>query len=127
MSESRLRVGELCAGYGGLSLAVEYVMGAETAWLAEIDSAARRVLAVHWPDVPLYGDVTAIEWSAVPPVDILGRRDSLSGPVHCRPACRHGRGHSLRPLGGDAPRHRHPRTELCDLGERQWLQVRVSR
>lgn len=71
MSESRLRVGELCAGCGGLSLAVEYVMGAETAWLAEIDSAARRVLAVHWPDVPLYGDVTAIDWSAVPPVDIL--------------------------------------------------------
>lgn len=71
MSESRLRVGELCAGCGGLSLAVEYVMGAETAWLAEIDSAARRVLAVHWPDVPLYGDITAIDWSAVPPVDIL--------------------------------------------------------
>lgn len=71
MSESRLRVGELCAGYGGLSLAVEYALGAETAWLAEIDSAARRVLAAHWPDVPLYGDITAIDWSAVPPVDIL--------------------------------------------------------
>ena len=71
MSESRLRVGELCAGYGGLSLAVEYVMGAETAWLAEIGSAARRVLAAHWPDVPLYGDITAIDWRGVPPVDIL--------------------------------------------------------
>lgn len=71
MCEPGLRVGELCAGYGGLSLAVEWVMGAETAWLAEIDPAARRVLAVRWPDVPLYGDVTAIDWSAVPPVDIL--------------------------------------------------------
>lgn len=71
MSDPRLRVGELCAGYGGLSLAVEYVMGAETAWLAEIDPAARRVLAAHWPDAPLYGDITAIDWSAVPPVDIL--------------------------------------------------------
>ena len=66
-----LRVGELCAGYGGLSIAVEWVMGAETAWLAEIDSAARRVLAAHWPGVPLYGDITAIDWSAVPRVDIL--------------------------------------------------------
>ena len=63
MCEPRLRVGELCAGYGGLSLAVEYVMGAETAWLAEIDPAARRVLAAHWPDVPLYGDITAIDWA----------------------------------------------------------------
>ena len=71
MREPRLRVGELCAGYGGLSLAVEWVMGAETAWLAEIDPAARRVLAVHWLDVPLYGDITAIDWSAVPRVDVL--------------------------------------------------------
>lgn len=37
MSESRLRVGELCAGYGGPTSAIEWVMGAETAWLAEID------------------------------------------------------------------------------------------
>ena len=37
MREPRLRVGELCAGYGGLGLAVEWVMGAETAWLAEIE------------------------------------------------------------------------------------------
>lgn len=66
-----LRVGELCAGYGGLGLAVEWVMGAETAWLAEIDPAARRVLAARWPDVPLYGDITAIDWSAVPRVDVL--------------------------------------------------------
>ena len=71
MREPRLRVGELCAGYGGLSLAVEYALGAETTWLAEIDPAARRVLAAHWPDVPLYGDITAIDWSAVPPVDVL--------------------------------------------------------
>lgn len=71
MSESRLRVGELCAGYGGLGLAVEWVMGAGTAWLAEIDPAARRVLATHWPDVPLYGDITAIDWTTVPRVDVL--------------------------------------------------------
>lgn len=66
-----LRAGELCAGCGGLALAVEWVMGAETAWLAEIEPAARRVLAARWPDVPLYGDITAIDWSAVPRVDVL--------------------------------------------------------
>ena len=66
-----LRVGELCAGYGGLSLAVEYAIGAETAWLAEIDPAARRVLATHWPDVPLYGDITTIDWTTMPRVDVL--------------------------------------------------------
>lgn len=71
MSESRLRVGELCAGYGGLTSAIEWVMGAETAWLAEIDPAARRVLAAHWPVTPLYGDITAVDWSAAPRVDVL--------------------------------------------------------
>ena len=80
MREPRLRVGELCAGYGGLGLAVEWVMGAETAWLAEIDPAARRVLAAHWPDVPLYGDITAIDWTTVPRVDVLagGTESSFS-------------------------------------------------
>ena len=82
MREPRLRLGELCAGYGGLSRAVEYVMGAETAWLAEVDPAARRVLATHWPDVPLYGDITAIDWSAVPPQAAYALEDMLA----CIPA-----------------------------------------
>lgn len=62
---------ELFAGYGGLGLAVEEVFGAELAWYAEFDAAPSKIMARHWPGVPNYGDVTAVDWSAVEPVDII--------------------------------------------------------
>lgn len=62
---------ELFAGYGGLSLAVEKVFDAELAWYSEWEDAPSRIMARHWPGVPNYGDVTAIDWNAVEPVDII--------------------------------------------------------
>ena len=64
-------IGSLCSGYGGLDIAVEEFFGAETAWFAEYDSAPSKILAHHWPDVPNYGDMTAIDWATVPKVDII--------------------------------------------------------
>lgn len=61
----------MCSGYGGLSVAVEAAFGATTAWHAEVDPAAARLLAAHWPDAPNHGDITAVDWSKVEPVDIL--------------------------------------------------------
>lgn len=66
-----LRLGELCAGYGGLGMAVEEVFNAETAWFSEFDAAPSKILAHHWPDVPNYGDMTAIDWAAIEHVDII--------------------------------------------------------
>lgn len=66
-----LTIGSLCSGYGGLDLAVEQASGARTVWHAEIDPDAARVLAAHWPGVPNYSDLTAADWSAVEPVDVL--------------------------------------------------------
>ena len=67
-----LRLGSLCTGYGGLDLAAETVLGPLThAWHAEIDPHASRVLAHHWPDVPNLGDLTAVDWGRVEPVDVL--------------------------------------------------------
>lgn len=66
-----LRLGELCAGYGGLGMAVEEVFSAETAWFSEYDAAPSKILAHHWPGVPNYGDMTAIDWAAIEPVDII--------------------------------------------------------
>lgn len=67
----RLRVGSLFSGYGGLDLAVEHVFHAETIWFSEINEPVARVFAHHWPGAPNLGDVTTIDWSDVPPVDIL--------------------------------------------------------
>ncbi|WP_244190662.1 DNA cytosine methyltransferase [Streptomyces caeruleatus] len=71
-----LRVGSLCSGYGGLDMAVCDVLGASVAWHCQYDpddkhQYAARILAHHWPDVPNHGDVTAVEWSDVEPVDVL--------------------------------------------------------
>ena len=65
------RIGELFAGYGGLGMAVQQVYGGKLAWYSEFDDAPSRIMAHHHPDVPNYGDVTQIDWSAVEPVDIL--------------------------------------------------------
>lgn len=66
-----LRVGSLFSGYGGLDLAVEEVFDARTVWFSEINEPVARVFAHHWPDVPNLGDITAIDWSQVEPVDVL--------------------------------------------------------
>ena len=66
-----MRTGCLFSGYGGLSMAVNAYFGATTAWFSEFDAAPSRILAHHWPDVPNHGDITAIDWATVEPVDIL--------------------------------------------------------
>lgn len=66
-----LTIGSLFTGYGGLDQAVSRVLDAETAWVADIDKGSCKVLAHRYPDVPNLGDVTAIDWSIVQPVDII--------------------------------------------------------
>lgn len=66
-----LRIGGLFEGYGGLTAGVQAAMGGELAWYSEIDPAASRILTHHHPDVPNLGDITAVDWSAVEPVDVL--------------------------------------------------------
>ena len=66
-----MKVGSLFSGYGGLSMAVEQFFGARTAWHSEIEPAMCKVLEARWPGVPNLGDVTAVDWSQVEPVDVL--------------------------------------------------------
>ena len=65
-----LTVGSLFAGIGGFDLGLERA-GFDIAWQVEIDPYCQRVLAKHWPTVHRYGDIRAIDWSAVEPVDLL--------------------------------------------------------
>ncbi|MFE9206609.1 DNA cytosine methyltransferase, partial [Micromonospora sp. NPDC007230] len=55
----------------GLDLAVELVLGGQLTWYAETDRHARTVLARHWPGVPNLGDIRTVDWTRIPPVDVL--------------------------------------------------------
>lgn len=65
------KIGSMFSGYGGLDLAVEQHYGAVTAWHCETDKNARKVLNQRWPNVPNLGDVSAVDWAEVEPVDII--------------------------------------------------------
>ncbi|MFB6700237.1 DNA cytosine methyltransferase [Streptomyces rubiginosohelvolus] len=70
------RIGSLCSGYGGLDLAVEEVFGGSVAWHCQYDpddpaQEAAGILRHHLPHVPNHGDITAVDWTAVEPVDIV--------------------------------------------------------
>ena len=65
-----MRFVELFAGAGGLSLGLERA-GMTCVGHAEIEPHARAVLRHHWPDVPLWGDVTALRGADFPACDLL--------------------------------------------------------
>lgn len=70
-----LTIGSLFTGYGGLDMAVP----GKLAWYSEIEPAACKVLNAHYPGVNNLGDITQLDWSTVPPVDIL------TGGYPCQP------------------------------------------
>ena len=62
--------GSLFAGVGGLDMGFE-AAGFRCAWQVEIDSAARGVLAHHWPGAPRFEDVRAVGASNLTPVNVV--------------------------------------------------------
>lgn len=66
--DSRLRIGSLFSGYGGLDLAVEHVFNAKTVCASELNEPVARVFSRRWPEAPNLGDITTIDWCQVEPV-----------------------------------------------------------
>jgi DNA (cytosine-5)-methyltransferase 1 len=64
-------IGSLFSGYGGLDLAVTAVTGAEVVWHCEWDDAPSKILEKNFPGVPNYRDVSKVDFTEVPQVDIL--------------------------------------------------------
>ncbi|MFE4828360.1 DNA cytosine methyltransferase [Streptomyces sp. NPDC056672] len=59
------RVLALCAGYGGLEIAVQAGTGGVPVAYAESDPYAAAVFAAHHPGVPNLGDITRTDWRQV--------------------------------------------------------------
>ncbi len=64
-------IGSLCTGMAGLDLGVAAVLGGRIAWCADTDPHAGQVLAARLPGVPNLGDLRAVDFTRVEPVDVL--------------------------------------------------------
>jgi DNA (cytosine-5)-methyltransferase 1 len=67
-----IKAGSMCSGYDGIDLALKLAgWDVETAWFAESDPDASRVLEHHSPGVPNLGDITKVDWADAEPVELL--------------------------------------------------------
>ena len=64
-----MRFIDFFAGIGGISLGLERA-GHKCVGHCEIDPYAIKVLKKHWPDVPLFGDITQVQSQDLPQADL---------------------------------------------------------
>ena len=70
MDRTVMRVLDLFSGIGGFSLGLERAK-METVAFCEIDAKARLVLKKHWPEVPIYEDVSTLKGSDLHDIDVI--------------------------------------------------------
>jgi DNA (cytosine-5)-methyltransferase 1 len=79
----KLRTLDLFSGIGGFSLGLERTGGFETVAFCEIEPFCQRVLAKHWPEVPIYDDVRKLT-AAKLDGDGVGHIDVICGGFPCQ-------------------------------------------
>ncbi len=84
-----LRVLDIFSGIGGFSLGLERTGGFETVAFCEIEPYCRAVLRKHWPNVPIFEDVTKLGAAHVGPVDVI------CGGFPCQPFSTASRGRRI--------------------------------
>lgn len=89
----KLKVLDLFSGIGGFSLGLERTGGFETVAFCEIEPYPRRVLAKHWPGVPIYEDVRKLSKRVLDADGI--KVDAICGGFPCQDISLAGRGEGL--------------------------------
>lgn len=77
----------LFSGIGGFALGLRWAGGFETVGFCEIDPYCRRVLAKHWPGVPIHDNIRTLDPAAIGPVDIVTggfpcKQTSVAAAIH---------------------------------------------
>lgn len=67
----KLKVLDLFSGIGGFSLGLERTGYFETVAFCEIEPFCQKVLAKHWPDVPIHTDIRGLSGDQFGPVDVI--------------------------------------------------------
>jgi len=65
-----LSVGSLFSGVGGIEIGFER-QGFKTVWFVECELYCQAILRKQFPEAKIYGDVTKVDFGAVPKVDVL--------------------------------------------------------
>lgn len=85
-----MRVLDLFSGIGGFSLGLERA-GMTTVAFCEIEEYPRRVLAKHWPDVPIHTDIRELDGT-----QYRGTVDVVCGGFPCQDISNAGNGAGLK-------------------------------
>jgi len=85
-----LKLLDLFSGIGGFSLGLERTGGFETVAFCEIEDYSRQVLARHWPEVPIYGDIRELNTATLQRDGI--RVDAICGGFPCQDISTAGKG-----------------------------------
>ena len=91
-----LNVLDLFSGIGGFSLGLERTGGFRTVAFCEIEPYCQKVLAKHWPGVPIYEDIRKLDGRDI-------NADVITGGYPCQPFSVAG-----TKRGTDDPRHLWP-------------------
>lgn len=76
---------ELFAGIGGIALAAEWA-GIETVAFCEKDEFCQKILRKHWPDVPIFDDITTLNKESLEERGVdIGAIELISGGFPCQP------------------------------------------
>lgn len=67
---SELNVGSLFSGIGGIELGFERE-GFTTEWFVENNEFCQKILRKHWSDVPIYGNISTLDFKKLKKVDVL--------------------------------------------------------
>jgi DNA (cytosine-5)-methyltransferase 1 len=89
----KLKTLDLFAGIGGFSLGLERTGGFETAAFCEIDKKAQLVLRKHWPNVPIFEDVSELSKEKLDAEGI--NIDVITGGFPCQDISLAGKGAGL--------------------------------
>ncbi|MFI6275956.1 DNA cytosine methyltransferase [Streptomyces sp. NPDC050988] len=74
-----MKILELCAGYGGLGMAVAPLIGGRVVYVAESAPGPSAVLAGRYPDAPNLGDIREIDWA-----QLVGEVDVITAGTPCQ-------------------------------------------
>lgn len=80
---NKLRILDLFSGIGGFSLGLERTGGFETVAFCEIEEFPRKILAKHWPGVPIYEDVRELTAERLR-ADGIAAVDIITGGFPCQ-------------------------------------------